>query len=114
MPSEGRPRAIDTAVIATPADVPPVALVSMAHRRDAHLARVLGRRQDLGPTTAADPLAALALGVVITREVQQEQHLLVQAAVKQGSSWEEIAAALDIPAATVRDAFTSPADEQAK
>ncbi|MFE4601168.1 hypothetical protein ACFRKE_09945 [Kitasatospora indigofera] len=114
MPSEGRPRAIDTAGIATPADVPPVALISMAHRRDAHVARTLGRRQDLGPTTAADPLAALALGVAITRGVLQEQRLLIQAAVEQGSSWEEIAAALDTPAATVRDAFTSPANEQAK
>ncbi|GAA1234105.1 hypothetical protein GCM10009665_25460 [Kitasatospora nipponensis] len=114
MPSEARPRAIDTANIATPTDVPPAALISMAHRRDTHLARALGRRQDLGSTTAADPLAALALGVAITREVLQEQRLLVQAAVERGCSWEEIGCALDTPAATVKDAFTSSTDKQAK
>ncbi|WP_327075613.1 hypothetical protein OG196_43605 (plasmid) [Kitasatospora purpeofusca] len=114
MPSEGRPRAIDTAHIATPADVPPAGLISMAQRRDTHLARALGRRQDLGSTTAADPLAALALGVAITKEVLHEQRLLVQAAVEQGCSWEEIAAALDTSAITVRDAFTSPAGNQAE
>ncbi|MFF1908261.1 hypothetical protein [Kitasatospora sp. NPDC058218] len=114
MPSEGRPLAIDTAHIATPADVPPAALISMAHRRDTHLARALGRRQDLGSTTPADSLAALALGVAITQKVLQEQRLLVQAAVEQGCSWEEIASALDAPATTVRDAFTSPADKQAR
>ncbi|WP_329501473.1 MULTISPECIES: hypothetical protein [Kitasatospora] len=96
MPSEGRPLPIDTARITAPADVPPTPLSTMAYHRDVHRARALGFRQDLGPATAADPLAALALGVTIARKAVEEQHELVQAALQQGSSWQEIAAALDV------------------
>ncbi|GAA2154409.1 hypothetical protein GCM10009760_53300 [Kitasatospora kazusensis] len=114
MPSEGRPLAIDTAHIAAPADVPPAALISMVHRRDIHLARAVGHRQDLGPVTSGDPLAALALGVALTRVILLEQRLLVQAAVEQGSSWDEIAAALDEPVAEVQSAFSGSAKRQSK
>ncbi len=105
MPSEGHPLLIDTATIAVPADVPLTALSLMAHRREIHLARALGSRQDLGPTTNADPLAALALDVAITRRAAEDQPHLVQAALEQGSSWEEIAAALDVSAASARSTF---------
>ncbi|MGC0317514.1 hypothetical protein [Kitasatospora acidiphila] len=103
MPSEGKPRAIDTATIGTPADVPPASIAEMTHRRDRHIARLTGTVTSWGAPEAPDALAALALGVAITQAVPQGQPFLIREALRHRSSWDQIAAALG----------TSPADARA-
>ncbi len=94
MPSEGKPRAIDTAVINTPADVPPASLTDMANRREWHRARLAGAVTAWGAPEACEAVAALSLGVAITRAVAAEQPVLIREALRQGSTWDDIASAL--------------------
>jgi hypothetical protein len=94
MPSEGKPRAIDTVVINTPADVPPASLTDMANRRERHRARLTGAVTAWGAPEAREAVAALSLGVAITRAVAVEQPILIREALRQGSTWDDIASAL--------------------
>ncbi|MEV7217879.1 hypothetical protein AB0O31_32890 [Kitasatospora cineracea] len=106
MPSEGRLPKIYTAPIASPSDVPAAAISSMIDRRGIHQARLADTvRPELGPATSADPISALALGVVISRQLEREQPHLVLHALRQGSSWSEIAMALDTTIAAAQASF---------
>ncbi|KIQ61993.1 hypothetical protein TR51_22540 [Kitasatospora griseola] len=107
MPSEGRPRAIDTATIGTPTDVPPASVTDMADRRDRHSARLAGAVTAWGTPEASDAIAALALGVAISRAVTQDQPLLIQEALRHGSTWDRIAAALDVSPADARALYAT-------
>ncbi|WP_329028265.1 hypothetical protein [Streptomyces sp. NBC_00690] len=109
MPSEGRPQPIDTAVIAAPSDTPASDLWSLVERHEQHRKRV----------GLADTLAALALGTVIADRLADERPLLVRDALRLGSSWTKIAAALGSDLQTVRSTFATwtdslGSDEQAE
>lgn len=107
MPSEGKPRAIDTATIGTPAEVPPASITDMANRRDRHSARLAGTVTAWGAPEAPDAIAALALGVAITQAVAQGQPLLIRDALRHGSTWDQIAAALSVSPADARAVYAT-------
>lgn len=98
MPSEGRPRPIDTVVITEPGDIPASELWSLVERLERHRTRV---------SNAEDTLAALALGTVIATRLADDQPLLIRDALRLGSSWTEIAAALGSDLQTVQSAFAT-------
>lgn len=98
MPSEGKPLPIDTALITTPENIPTTDVRSMADRRARHSTRLTGAHAGLyGSATSQDAIAALALGTGISRQVAEEQPHLILEALRRGSSWQEIAAAIGSP-----------------
>lgn len=105
MPSEGRPRPIDTAVIVAPGDIPASDVWSLVERRERHRTRMEGP-----DASSADALAALALGAAITARLADEQPLLVRDALRLESSWAEIATALGTDVPSLRSAFDTWAD----
>lgn len=104
MPSEGKPLKIDTAVIATPNDVPTQDVELMAHRRDRHRVQL-----ESGDAGSAEAVAALALGAAARRAMHRQDQHLVRCARRLGASWSEIARALD-DEDKVRSAFEQSAD----
>lgn len=105
MPSEGKPQPIDTTVIAAPSDVPTADLWLMTDRRERHTAR-LG--QATGDGSAADVLAALALGAAIRRVLEDQEQQLVLEGLRHGATWQQLAGALGIAdPALARATFTT-------
>ncbi|GAB2799532.1 hypothetical protein [Streptomyces daliensis] len=110
MPSEGKPQPIDTAVITTPNDVPTTDLWQLAPRREHHTARVLG--QDASDADATDVLAALALGTVIRRVLDDQEQRLLFEGLRHGATWEQLAGALGATdLAQVQAAFMAWAEQ---
>jgi len=107
MPSEGKPQSIDTAVISTPADVPPASLGALTSRRERHAARLAGAVTSWGVPEPGEAVAALALGVAITRRVTEGQPVLIREALRQGSNWDDIGAALGTDAAGASAMYTA-------
>ncbi|MFJ9697383.1 hypothetical protein [Kitasatospora sp. NPDC101183] len=79
----------------------------MADRRERHNARLTGTGTAWGAPEAPDAIAALALGVAITQAVAAGQPLLVREALRHGSSWEQIGAALGTTPADARALYTA-------
>ncbi|MFD7548534.1 hypothetical protein [Streptomyces sp. NPDC059816] len=94
MPSEGRPQPIDTAVIATPDDIPTADLWLLADRRERHTAGITGRSASDAP--AGDALAALALGTAIRRVLDDQEQHLVREGLRHGATWVQLAGALGV------------------
>ncbi|MGO4417478.1 hypothetical protein AB4Z54_01515 [Streptomyces sp. MCAF7] len=109
MPSEGKPRPIDEAVIATPDDVPPDSVQEIIGRRELHVTRLSGGSAGGG---VEDAIAALALGAAARRVLDDQEPRLVRGALRLGGKWPQIAAALgEKTAAPVRTAFLAWAEE---
>jgi hypothetical protein len=90
--------------IATPDDVPATGLWLLADRRERHIARFAG--QATAGASAADALAALALGVVIRRKLDDQEQRLVLEGRRHGATWEQLAGALNVAdPEQVRSAF---------
>lgn len=110
MPSEGKPQPIDSATIAAPSDVPTTDLWLLADRRQRHTARFEAR--DVSGASAGDALAALALGVVIRRTLDDQEQRLVLEGRRHGATWEQLAASLDVAdPEQVRGAFEAWAQQ---
>ncbi|MBQ1122253.1 hypothetical protein [Streptomyces sp. B15] len=92
MPSEGKPQPIDTAVITTPSDVPTSDLWLLADRWERHASRATG--QDTSGAGTTDVVAALALGTVIRRVLDDQEQRLVFEGLRHGATWEQLAGAL--------------------
>ncbi|MEU3193121.1 hypothetical protein ABZ686_21355 [Streptomyces sp. NPDC006992] len=92
MPSEGKPQPIDTAVITTPSDVPTSDLSLLADRRERHTARATG--QDTSGASATDVFAALSLGTVMRRVLDDQEQRLLFEGLRHGATWEQLAGAL--------------------
>ncbi|WP_425245820.1 hypothetical protein [Streptomyces sp. NEAU-NA10] len=110
MPSEGKPQPIDTVAIATPDDVPATDLWLLTDRRERHMASFAG--QATADASAADALAALALGVVIRRKLDDQEQRLVLEGRRRGATWEQLAGSLNAAEpAQVRSAFMAWAQQ---
>ncbi|MGW5258913.1 hypothetical protein ACWERW_39620 [Streptomyces sp. NPDC004012] len=106
MPSEGKPQPIDTVAIEAPSDVPTAGLWLLTDRRERHTARFAG--QTTSGASAADALAALALGVVIRRTLDDQEQRLVLEGRRHGATWEQLAKSLDMAdPEQVRSAFVT-------
>ncbi|MFE9258578.1 hypothetical protein [Streptomyces sp. NPDC006879] len=115
MTSEGKPSALDTAVLTAPGDVPAADVVSLAHRRALHQRRLAGDVRGLAPedTVAADgsdAIAALVLGCALTLQLADEQPPLFHQARRHGGTWQEIAIAAGLTVDQARAAYTAWAD----
>jgi len=93
VPSEGKPQPIDTAVITTPSDVPTSDLWLLADRRERHTAGATG--QGTSGDGATDVLAALALGAVMRRILDDQEQRLLLEGLRHGATWKQLAGALD-------------------
>ncbi|MDT0545608.1 hypothetical protein [Streptomyces lonegramiae] len=110
MPSEGKPQPIDTAAITAPSDVPTADLWLLAERRARHAGRVIG--QDKSGASAADALAALALGAAIRRVLDDQEQHLVREGLRHGATWEQLARALGLAdSAQAQTAFVAWAQQ---
>jgi hypothetical protein len=107
--SEGKPQPIDTVAIAAPIDVPTTELWLLTDRRERHTARFTGQASG---ASAADALAALALGVVIRRTLDDQEQRLVLEGRRHGATWGQLAKALDVAdAEQVRSTFVAWAQQ---
>ncbi|GAA2230250.1 hypothetical protein [Streptomyces nogalater] len=112
MTSEGKPRALDTAELTTPADVPAADVVEMAHRRQRHQDRLAGTvrglpSQETATADGSDAIAALVLGTAITVQLGDEQPPLMRQALQHGRTWSDISTAAGLTVEQARVAYTA-------
>ncbi|AZK95900.1 MULTISPECIES: hypothetical protein [Streptomyces] len=105
MPSEGKPQLIDTADIATPADVPSVDPWLLLERRERHTERLAE-----APSATADVFAALALGTAVRRILDEQEQQLVREGLRRGATWGQLGAAIGVAGPEVRAAFMAWAE----